>query len=357
MKYRLILLAAVGVGTNLISGCGYLFGNEGYFRSRSLDYQAAKEHRPLVVPPGTEVVARPEIYPIPEIRPGEYYRPKDLDDVPRPEALVSVNEDAGLEMRTDGDRQWLVANRKLSELWEDLELFFKASGIELEQVDNASQTIITAWLQPKQKEAEGFWDSFVEFFSLDNTEDLREKFRLTVTTGETVDQYNIQIDHYRVDTSDDELPPTTEIPWQQENSDPELVTAMYDEIISYLSDDEVRFRRSSLFSQNLSSQAAYLLTRDGNGYPVLVIQQEFNRAWIAVAEALAKTDLKIDDRNRSLGIFYVIYGETDEGEEAQYQIKLNRAENGIQVAVQIDDEQIAPKDVSELMIGKIKENL
>ena len=119
----------------------------------------------------------------------------------------------------------------------------------------------------------------------------------------------------------------------------------------------MRFRRSSLFSRNLSSRASYLLTRDGNDFPVLVIQQDFNRAWIAVGEALAKTKLVIDDRNRSLGIFYLLYGKDKKGEARQYELKLNRAENGVQVAVQINDEQIAPRDVSDYILGKVTENL
>ncbi|MCG8317243.1 MAG: outer membrane protein assembly factor BamC, partial [Pseudomonadales bacterium] len=351
MNLRSSMILAIGLSTNLISGCSFLFGNEGYFRSRSLDYQAAQEHKPLVLPADVEVVARPEIYPIPDINPTvSYYRPADLDEVPRPESLLSVDVDAGLEMRTDGESNWLVADRSFEDLWDDLLLFYKASGVQLESADVASQTIVTSWLKPKKKAPEGFWDSFVDFFSFDNTENQREKFRLQVLAGERVTQQNIFVQHVRIDISDESLPETANIAWSTDGDEDSLVTAMYDEIISYLSDDEVRFRRSSLFSQNLTSSAPYVLTRDGNGFPVLVIQQDFNRAWIAVGDALANTNLVIDDRNRSLGIFYLMYGKDQDGEDLQYELKLNRAENGVQVAVQINDEQIAPRDVSDLIL-------
>ncbi len=359
MKYRALSLLLISCNLSLISGCSFLFGNEGYFRSRSMDYQAAEQTRPLVLPPDMEVVARPDIYPIPDIRAGDYYSPQDIEEIPRPESLLSVFEDAGLEMVSDGERQWLVAERDFPELWEDLTLFFKASGVELEQVDPESRTLITAWLQPRQKEAEGFWDSFVEFFSFDSTPYLREKFRIQVEDGQKHNQYNLLVDHVRIDTRDEELPATGAIDWtlSDDDDEQELVAAMYDELVNYLSDDEVRFRRSSLFSQNLTSQASYLLTRDGNDFPVLVMQRDFNRAWIAVAEALEKSGLIIEDRNRSLGIFYLNYGEDDEGEPVQYQLKLNRAENGIQVAVQISDDEVAPKAVSDQILESVKENL
>ena len=351
------MILAIGLSTNLISGCSFLFGNEGYFRSRSLDYQAAQEQKPLVLPADTDVVARPEIYPVPDISPtNTYYKPGDLDEVPRPESLLSVDEDAGLEMRTDGERNWLVAERSFDDLWSDLLLFYKASGVQLDSADASSKTIVTSWLKPKKKEPEGFWDSFVDFFSLDNTEHQREKFRVQVQPGERVNQQNIYVEHVRIDISDESLPEIGDIQWSTDDDEDSLVTAMYDEIVSYLSDDEVRFRRSSLFSQNLTSSASYILTRDGNDFPVLVIQQDFNRAWIAVGEALANTDLVIDDRNRSLGIFYLLFGKDEDGEDLQYELKLNRAENGVQVAVQINDEQIAPRDVSDLILGKVTEN-
>ena len=359
MKYRALSLLLISLPVSLVSGCSFLFGNEGYFRSRSMDYQAAEQTRPLVLPAGMETVARPDIYPIPDIRAGDYYQPQDIEEVPRPESLLSVFEDAGLEMVSDGKRRWLVADREFAELWEDLTLFFKASGVELERADPETGTLITAWLQPKQKEAEGFWDSFVEFFSIDRTPYLREKFRIQVQPGDKHNQYNLLVDHVRINTDKQELPATADIDWRQNDDDDEqeLVAAMYDELVNYLSDDEVRFRRSSLFSQNLTARTPYLLTRDGNDFPVLVMQQDFNRAWIAIAEALEKSGLTIEDRNRSLGIFYLNYGKDDAGDPVQYQLKLNRAENGIQVAVQLSDDEVAPKAVSDQILVSVKENL
>lgn len=357
MNGRLPLLLVLLAGVSLLNGCSFLFGNEGYFRSRSMDYQAAEQSHPMVLPPETEVVARPDIYPIPDIRAGDYYQPAEIDEVPRPESLLNVNEDAGIELVSDGKQSWLVVEKPLPELWEDLALFFKASGIRIEQFDEEQKTMETAWLQPKKKPAEGFWDSVVDFFSWDRTPYQREKFLVRVVPWDTQDQYRVTVNHIRVDLDDGELPENDSIDWQAPAEDPELVSAMYDEITSYLSDDEVRFRRSSLFSQNLTSQAKFLLTRDGNDYPVLVIQQDFNRAWIAVTEAIDQSDLIIADRNRSLGIFYLNFGKNEEGEPAQYQLKLNRAENGIQVAVQVSDDQVAPKTVSDDILNKIKEKL
>ncbi len=81
------------------------------------------------------------------------------------------------------------------------------------------------------------------------------------------------------------------------------------------------------------SEIRVLMTRDGNGYPIIMMQTGFNWAWERVAGALKKTDIRINDRNRDSGIFFVTvparYGLAD----TRAQVKLSHTVNGIQVAL------------------------
>lgn len=76
-----------------------------------------------------------------------------------------------------------------------------------------------------------------------------------------------------------------------------------------------------------------IMGRDGNGYPILMLNTQFVWAWEYIGQALGRTDLNIEDRNRESGIYYIrvpsSYGLT----ERQAQIKLSHTVNGIQVAV------------------------
>jgi len=79
--------------------------------------------------------------------------------------------------------------------------------------------------------------------------------------------------------------------------------------------------------------AKALLGRDGNGYPIIMMSTRYAWAWEYVGDALKKTDLKVGDRDREVGIFYLKVPERYELGAREAQLKLSHTTNGIQVAV------------------------
>lgn len=76
-----------------------------------------------------------------------------------------------------------------------------------------------------------------------------------------------------------------------------------------------------------------VLTKDGNDYPIIMIYTAFPWAWEYVSQALVKTDLRVDDRSRDAGIFFVKVPKSYGLAEREAQIKLSHTVNGVQVAV------------------------
>lgn len=76
-----------------------------------------------------------------------------------------------------------------------------------------------------------------------------------------------------------------------------------------------------------------VLTRDGNDYPIIMIYAAFPWAWEYVGHSLVKTDLRIDDRSRDAGIFFIKVPKAYALDERDAQIKLSHTVNGVQVAV------------------------
>ena len=79
--------------------------------------------------------------------------------------------------------------------------------------------------------------------------------------------------------------------------------------------------------------ARAILSRDGNGYPIIMMSTRYPWAWEYVGKALEGTDLKVADRDREVGIFYLRVPERYELGERDAQLKLSHTTNGIQVAV------------------------
>ena len=81
------------------------------------------------------------------------------------------------------------------------------------------------------------------------------------------------------------------------------------------------------------SSTRVVMARDGNGYPIIMMHTPFNWAWEYVGQALAATDLKIDDRDRDSGTFYIKTPKKYEVDGRDAQVQLSYTANGIQVAV------------------------
>ena len=76
-----------------------------------------------------------------------------------------------------------------------------------------------------------------------------------------------------------------------------------------------------------------IVGRDGNGYPIIMLNTQFVWAWEYVGQALGRTDLTVEDRDRESGIYYVRVPGSYGLAERQAQLKLSHTVNGIQVAV------------------------
>lgn len=76
-----------------------------------------------------------------------------------------------------------------------------------------------------------------------------------------------------------------------------------------------------------------VMARDGNGYPIIMMHSPFSWAWEYVGQALKKTDLKIDDRDRNSGTYYVKTPKKYAVDGREVQIKLSFTANGIQIVV------------------------
>lgn len=79
--------------------------------------------------------------------------------------------------------------------------------------------------------------------------------------------------------------------------------------------------------------ARAILARDGNGYPILMMSTRYAWAWEYIGDALKQTDLKVSDRDREIGVFYLRVPSRYELGGREAQLKLSHTTNGIQVAV------------------------
>lgn len=350
-------LRHVLLGTVLLAltGCSFLFGDEGQFRERTMDYQKATSIAPLKKPEGLPSKETSQRYPIPPVGEGDFYIPEDSESLPRPHSLLNVDEVAGLELREDDGRYWLAVNDPVADIWPRLLSFVELNLYSVDFSDQTKGIVESDWLKPRRLPSEeGWWSSTKRFFTGGDA-DKRERFRFQVDPSKDYMGSVITINHVKVDDIE------AAVEWPKQPESVELMALVYDELMSFLSEGG-RKAGASVLTQNLEALPKHTMTWDGNGYPILVVNQDFNHAWRDIGLALDRAKIPVDDLDRSLGIYYlakkaVVKDEDDDEVEKDVQLRLVSSESGIQVSVQLDDDTVAPQEMSAQILLALREKL
>ena len=361
--FRAVKIWVLALLVAVTSGCSFLFGNEGYFRDRSLDYKNAQQIDQIVV---ENKESRPfnNLYPVPAINRDGGYSPLEGSDVPKPKTVITVVSGEGLQILRDGDKDWIWVEQSPQQVWPTIKGFFADNSINLDAEDDAKGNLETVWLSHVKKNRKGFT---ARVFNRDGDKVKRktklEKFRVDLITNEAKTVTGILLSHAHIKYKrGEEFPGQQELDWITISEKKDLRAKVLDQLVEYILSEKNNRPRPTL-AQDLSAKPRIVMSKDGNGYPVLVLEMDFNRAWEAVGQSLQKAHIEVEDIDRSLAIYYLKNkyhtekGEDDKKPPELYELKLNQAENGIQIAIQQDDDTLAPITVSEKILASLKEIL
>ncbi|MFD1215051.1 MULTISPECIES: outer membrane protein assembly factor BamC [Microbulbifer] len=273
-----VLCAAV----TTLSGCG-IFGNEGFFRDRSDDYQKSESLPPLQMPAGVSSKHQEELYEVPQIS-GEVERTSFV--VPRPQAL-SVN--AGLDrvkIQKLGNRRWVLVSQPPDQVWPQLHYFLRSSGLQLAMSDAGAGIMETSWL------------------TFGEDPETKDKYRLQVESGVQPDTTEVHVRHMALPL---DAPADMEVQWPAQSSSPEREGWMIDEMSNALAVDDAG-AAASLVAQSIGGGKVKVQVMEPAGKePFIALDLSMSRAWATVAHALNAGAYRLHQEDADLGIFYVTY--------------------------------------------------
>lgn len=386
-----LTLAMVGVG---LSGCGYFFGEDGYFRDRGSDYQAATIQPRMTVP--AELQSKPigDLLPVPgEVQPGSpgKYR------VPRPQGLNVAADFSDFSLQQNGGERWLLAQHDVSAMWPQVRQFFTEYQVPVARESSTLGEIETDWLLFEEGSSNALTRRLLPLAGpagrraadqdqripdrsadvLPSTTDRglqdtgvrsvgqEQRFRLRIEPGVQAGTSEIKVLHMQRSTGGD---------WPAVSDNANLERALLGELESYLNQsgglDSVALSRA----EAVPAQRRSSLDQDGAGNPVLNMHTDFNRAWAAVGQALAAADIQVDDLNRSAGVYYVnprqsaendkpgFFGRLfrrDKAEDASQRTEVRLTQVADRVQVTVEDSINTSSDSSEAraLLSRIHENL
>ncbi len=369
---RLGGLSALALIISSASGCGWIYGEDGYFRDRGGDYLEARQTAPMQLPANVEAKPLDPLLPVPQHI--ATTTAVDEYEVPRPQPL-SVRADASeFSLQKSGDSRWVVAQRVPAEVWPMARQFFEDNGFQI--VDERPQTgeFSSAWQSIDQLSATmaSRLSNSLDGGAADN--EARVRVRIEPGVQRNTSEIFVVSAVRPAGSSDD-------VAFTNRSGNAGVDAALLDEmLVSLARSAEQGGSVSLLAARDFDAPSRVSLSEDGNGNPVLNLGADFDRAWSAVGRSLELADVRIDDLNRSLGVYYVnlaegarkkdeepgflgkVFGgepdkETIEERAERYQVRLTPVGDSVQVTVEKDLNTIAPADVTRRVLTLIQDNL
>ena len=304
---------------------------------REIDYKQSKTTDALEVPPDLTSSSINEA-------------PDELD-----KAATSLSEYSGstpaigtdnvlpgqekLRVERDGDQQWLVIQGEPEQVWPRARDFWLQQGILIKMEDPRVGIIVTEWAENRADIPDGPIRNILgKVLDQAYSAATRDQYRVRLEQGVTPGTTELYLTHRGVEEVVTGPATDTSTTWKPRPSDPELEAEMLKRMVIFLGVEEQK-AQTMLARQAAPRARAQLVSNDTGS--MLIISEDFSRAWRRTGVALDRVGFAVEDRNRSDGIYYVRYSDPlssqdDEGllsrlafwssgdgaEAKQYQIEL-----------------------------------
>ncbi|WNW11249.1 outer membrane protein assembly factor BamC [Pseudomonas sp. DTU_2021_1001937_2_SI_NGA_ILE_001] len=370
---RLAGLSALALIISSTSGCGWLWGPDGYFRDRGSDYLEATQTAPMQVPSDITSVKRMDpLLPIPRNvadsaqKSGEY-------QVPRPQPLsVDSAQSSDFSLQRNGDARWILAQRPPAEVWPIAHQYFEDNGFRIAEERPQTGEFTTTWQRSDELSA----PVARRLGASGTASDAETRVRVRIEPGvqrNTSEIYVVSVSRPAGSTSEVEFPART--------VNLGVDSSLTDDLLASMSRNAEQGGSVSLLAaRDFDAPSRVSLSTDGNGNPVLNVGEDLDRAWSSVGRALDQGDWRVEDINRSLGLYYInlaerakqpdekpgffsgMFGNKPTKEELEaraerYQVRLSKVGDSVQVTVEKNINTVAPADVARRVLSVIQDHL
>jgi outer membrane protein assembly factor BamC len=368
---RLAGLSALALIISSTSGCGWLWGEDGYFRDRGSDYLEATQTPPMQVPGDISSSKRLDpLLPIPRnvadsTAKGEYV-------VPRPQPLATSSDASDFSLQQSGDARWILVQRPPAEVWPVAHQYFEDNGFRIAEERPQTGEFSSTWQRLDELSA-----SVSRRMSASGTAaDAETRVRVRIEPGvqrNTSEVYVVSVERPAGSTADAGFPERT--------TNVGLDAALTDDLLASMNRNAEKGGSVSLLAaRDYDTPSRVALSEDGSGNPVLNLGADLDRAWSSVGRALDQGDWRVEDINRSLGLYYInlaekaktpenqpgffsrMFGSDASKEEIEaraerYQVRLSKVGDSVQVTVEKNINTVAPADVARRVLSVIQDNL
>ena len=365
----------------LLAGCT---NQAGVLPANEPDYKSSRRLPPLEIPPELGSGNIGDAMAIPEAGDATWSEYGSGEGAGRGAATPVLPEFANARVQRSGSQRWLVVRSAPDALWPRIRDFWLQQGFVIE-IENPGVGIMeTDWAEERTDFTSGVFGRLLgELSSALGGAATRDKFRTRIERGEAASALTeIYVSHRG---AEEVAPPSTyqnmqsgaeaRRVWQPRPSDPELEAEMLGRMLVFFGMQEQQAREVVTRPEERPERARIL--RDDSGAPLLLLDDEFSRAWRRTGLALDRIGFTVEDRDRTRGLYFVRYVDPDrdlgrqEGffaslafwredpapEQSEYRIRLIGDEQTTRVLVLDPDGERNPSQTADRILGLLHRQL
>ena len=270
---RMAGLSALALIISSTSGCGWVWGPEGYFRDRGSDYLQAQQTAPMQIPQDIHDAKRLDpLLPIPrnvadDTAKGEYI-------VPRPQPLTAGADASAYSLQKSGGSSSILAQNPPAEIWPVAVQFFQDNGFRLDEQRPQTGEFTTAWQQGSELSATVAKRLQASGVAVDSEARVRVRIEPGVQRN-TSEVYVVSAERPAGSTAN--------VDFTNRSVNTGVDAALVDEMLASMSRiSEKGGSVSLLAARDYDTPSRVSLTEDGSGNVVLNLGEDLDRAWASV---------------------------------------------------------------------------
>ncbi len=328
--WRLFWLTAGPVLALGLAGCSGTTENllDPILPEQDAAYKSSKTAPPLDVPPDLSSATLNDAMVVPSLAQGSAtysaYANASGSQVASAGSSGVLPRLNGVRVERAGSERWLVVDVPPGVVWPKVRNFWLSQGFLIEMEDPSIGIMQTDWAEKQTRFDGGAISNFFSKLSSDlYGATTRDMFRTRLEHGTIPGTTEVYVSHRgaeyvstgKVNRALEATGAEEVYVWQPRPSDPELEAEMLNRlIIAFGVNKETA---TTLVAKAPERRPRAYIVRDGEGSSVLDLQDNFSRAWRRTGLALDRVGFTVEDRDRSRGLYYVRYIDTDKADSGK----------------------------------------
>jgi outer membrane protein assembly factor BamC len=212
-----------------------------------------------------------------------------------------------MQLERDGDQQWLVVQGTPEQVWPKVREFWLDEGFLIKMEDPRVGILETGWSENRADIPAGMIRGLIgKVVDSVYSSATRDQYRVRLERGIEPGTTEIFLTHRGVEEVIQGGIEDGNTVWQPRPTDPELEAEMLKRLMVYLGVEEQK-AEAMVARQSGPKVRAQMVSNDSGS--MLLVHEDFSRAWRRTGVALDRVGFAVEDRNRSEGTYFVTYND------------------------------------------------